>query len=750
MYDISKNQNNFSGGELDPLLHTANKLTRYENGMARVLNWVVEPTGGLRTRPSTKHVRNVVENSVLHAGLFDDDSVVMEFFEGSGIAHTENNAYGLGILPYKLADLPALSFTQLNDLFFITDGAHPIGLLKHYSNDNWEFGFATSYDGPYEAENIDDGKTMLISGSAIPAEELDAAQAVWDNLGYKPFKKIWRDNVRLMKITMVGDVLKAGHVGSLFEIIDYDYSDAPPWVADEAVGTADLRRVDDRVYNAVAGGNSGTIVPDWTDAYDYAPETGAVKWHYVHNNIMQGHVLTVDESANTAIVVAYGAYVISLLAVATHHWRIGSWNTKNGYPKFSEFHQQRFVPAATKASPRGMWPSKIDDYLNHEVNGMADGAMAFSNPASYGNGMRWIESNGDLVFGGAAGETIVQRGNNGAGFVFENISVEMVGRVGSAAIAPVVMPNREMLLVHKSLKKLIATGVGDGVKDLSIMSGHLLKAGIKKTILQSDPFTVIYCLLNDGRVAVLTYEFDQEVVAWADWDFGGVVDDICIIPRADGEQVFLKIKRGNGWCLELLDWHFEPKHDTSSDLVPMLDGRIEITVAQATKSFGGLGIYEGLAVDVYTAGRKYENIVVVGGAIVLPHAAVKITVGFAYENLLRLLPAQFGLQDGGSDGRLRQCKAVTLNMDACFGGLVGEPADDGQSKDADHWESLDYGYSDAGRKYTNHIMTVPITGDADAVDMIDIYQNLYLPMRIKGITRQIELFKAQNDGGTHV
>lgn len=49
-------QTNFSTGELDPLLRSRVELETYKNALAKATNVLIQPQGGLRRRPGTKHI----------------------------------------------------------------------------------------------------------------------------------------------------------------------------------------------------------------------------------------------------------------------------------------------------------------------------------------------------------------------------------------------------------------------------------------------------------------------------------------------------------------------------------------------------------------------------------------------------------------------------------------------------------------------------------------------------------------------
>jgi len=54
---------NFATGELDPLLRARVDLAAYNNALAKATNVLIQPQGGLRRRPGTKHIFELPNSS---------------------------------------------------------------------------------------------------------------------------------------------------------------------------------------------------------------------------------------------------------------------------------------------------------------------------------------------------------------------------------------------------------------------------------------------------------------------------------------------------------------------------------------------------------------------------------------------------------------------------------------------------------------------------------------------------------------
>lgn len=100
---------NFSTGELDPLLRARVDLQQYGNALSKATNVLIQPQGGLRRRPGTKHILELPNTSTASAGngvrlvpfqFSVDDSYMLVFTHNrmyiikNGVVQTNINSSG--------------------------------------------------------------------------------------------------------------------------------------------------------------------------------------------------------------------------------------------------------------------------------------------------------------------------------------------------------------------------------------------------------------------------------------------------------------------------------------------------------------------------------------------------------------------------------------------------------------------------------------------------------------------------------
>ena len=89
--------------------------------------------------------------------------------------------------------------------------------------------------------------------------------------------------------------------------------------------------------------------------------------------------------------------------------------------------------------------------------------------------------------------------------------------------------------------------------EISALSSHIGEEhlGINEISYQQEPESLVWCVLGDGKVTSITFNRDQEVLSWAQHDFGGAVKSICSLPTQLGsDSAFMLIQRAGGVYLE--------------------------------------------------------------------------------------------------------------------------------------------------------------------------------------------------------
>mgnify|MGYP006921302054 CR=1 FL=1 len=149
-------QTNFSTGELDPLLRARVDIPQYENALAKATNVVIQPQGGMRRRPGSRHILELPNSStpsvangvrLISFEFSVDDSYMLCFVAGrmyvikNGSVITNINGSGnnyLAVASITGAMLSSMCWTQSADtLIIVHPDLQPIKIVRGANDASW-------------------------------------------------------------------------------------------------------------------------------------------------------------------------------------------------------------------------------------------------------------------------------------------------------------------------------------------------------------------------------------------------------------------------------------------------------------------------------------------------------------------------------------------------------------------------------------------------------------------------------------
>ena len=244
---------------------------------------------------------------------------------------------------------------------------------------------------------------------------------------------------------------------------------------------------------------------------------------------------------------------------AVTDWSLGAFSNTTGHPSCVTFFEQRLVFAATLNNPQTIYFSKSGDYENMDANigGTVadDDAIVYTIASNQVNAIRFLSPTRTLIIGTAGGEFAVYGGGDNDAITPTNIIIKKQSNFGGANIDAVPVGNATLFLqrAKRKIRELAFNFDVDGyvAPDLTILAEHITKGGITQMAYQEEPLSIIYAVREDGELVALTYQRDQQVVAWHRHIFGGafgtgkaVCESIAVIPTdLDEYEVYVIIKR---------------------------------------------------------------------------------------------------------------------------------------------------------------------------------------------------------------
>ena len=420
-------------------------------------------------------------------------------------------------------------------------------------------------------------------------------------------------------------------------------------------------------------------------------------------------------------------------SASTASWAVSAWDEISGYPSCVTFFEQRLCFAGTDVDEATVWMSVSGDYYN--FNQMVGSAIADTDACTYAidadevNKIVWMGSAAKL-FLGTVGDVFMMSGNQDDGITPTNIKCRSAAAEHSEdEIMPVRFGNSILFVERggKIVRELSYDFQEDAykAKDLIILAEHLTRnTKILKIALQRLPFKVLWCMLDDGTLLLLTHLKEHDVIGWAPYDCGGIIEDMAIIPGDTDDEVFMIVRRTvDGSTVRYIE-RAKPQFDgTNINDAFYVDCGLTYSGVAAT-TISGLDHLIGETVSYLAAGINESSVINAAGNLVMDTAATPVQIGLPIETnikTLRVSPPQ-------SQGKPKRISYVTIRFFETAGEVqLGVP---GKMDTINLGTSLFTG---------DHRFTFPSGYDKDG--QISITKTDAYPMTILAIVPDIEMYR---------
>ena len=375
-------------------------------------------------------------------------------------------------------------------------------------------------------------------------------------------------------------------------------------------------------------------------------------------------------------------------STASTDWSLGAFSNTTGHASCVTFFEQRLVFAATLSQPQTIFFSRSGDYENMDENRGGtiadDDAIIYTIASNQVNAIRFMTSTRTLIIGTAGGEFTVSGGGTDVAVTPTNILIKKQSNNGAANVDALAVGNATIFLqrARRKMRELAYNFDVDGyvAPDLTILAEHISEGGFKQLSYQQEPNQVIWGVRNDGQLIGLTYQREQQVVAWHRHIFGGafgsgnaVCESIATIPTDDSEyQSWVIIKRTiNGATKRYVEFIHQYDFDESDDTsFNFLDSQLSYD-GSAVTTISGLAHLEGQTVSVLADGATHPDKTVSSGSITLERSASKVKVGLGYTSLLQTMRIDAGAQNGTSQSKTKRIYEITARLYESIGVEVG-------------------------------------------------------------------------------
>lgn len=522
MAKINLIKNNFTSGELSPHIWMRTDLQQYRNGTKEMLNFLPIVEGGLKRRGGTA-VTAATEGAVRILPFIISHSVAyLLVFKALSIDVLDSNGTLIKSLAtlYTEEEIHEINYTQNRYQFFIAHSEHPLAWVRASEDlTNWAYDEFDFYVPPLEEvvtptlplkpNEKNAGKTVTLTASAY---------AVYDST----------------KRYQVGDICHHTISGTRYYFRAKKITQGnTPTLGQPAQGGT----IPDEYW--------GTTSVTEAQAFTAADVN---KFVFINEGIIR-----IDKYVSPSTVLGE-----ILLKLNTDIEAIGnSWTLKQdifevnlGYPRAVTMYQQRLVIAGTKTYPNYVWLSRVGDVTNF-LPTVADGD-SFTVSASSDqltNVLHLAQSRGICVMTGGS-ELVISSQN---AMTPTNTSILEHTSFGSTENIKPLKVGSELIFVQRGAERVRTLLYDYSIdsltsSELTVLASHIAKksGGFKEMVYCAEPDSIIWFVLGNGKLASLTLNREQSVIAWSTHDIGGTVLSVTSLPSTTGSDRLYFLVNRNG------------------------------------------------------------------------------------------------------------------------------------------------------------------------------------------------------------
>ena len=355
-------------------------------------------------------------------------------------------------------------------------------------------------------------------------------------------------------------------------------------------------------------------------------------------------------SVTATVVEDFGA------STAESVWRLGAWSGTTGYPWSATFHHERLWFGGTDANPQTLYASVVGDFVNFQPT-QSDGTVNDDDGVSYTisddqvNPIRWLKSSDRGLLIGTGGGAFAASTSNLDPITPINLVIRRQTTRGSHSTVDPIQIDNTVLYLEKGGRKILEYTFSFEkdqfvAPDMTLLAEHVTVGGVTDMAFQQEPFNILWCVRADGQFLGLTYQRQEEVVAWHRHILGGTlnnsanptVESIASVREGSADRLWMVANRTiNGVdvkSIEYLEAEFNAGDQEDSFFLDM--GATYDSVPET--SITGLSHLEGQTVSVLADGGVLGDKVVSGGAITLSSPASVVHVGFSFNSNVKAMP----------------------------------------------------------------------------------------------------------------
>lgn len=633
-------QRSFTSGEIAPSLRSRADMVKYSTGLALCKNFLVRAQGGVYSRPGFRFIAPQLDHTKkgrLIPFSFNTEQTYILVFEHLKMRVIKNGGVvlaGVGpaefvlVTPYTEAELYRLSYTQDADVMTIVHPDHDPANLSRLADDNWTL------------------TTINYTSTVTPP--VITVGIVGDGAG--DFEKTYEYVVT----AVVNDIesLPSNSVAITTPSLSVTAGVRISWTA---IPNAEYYRV----YK------------------NPSVNTDTFGW------IGESNTITFDD---------YNLAPITSDAPPTDRQPFAGTGNK---PSAVTYFQQRQVFANTFNEPQATFTTQTNNFTSLRTSSPArdDDAITFTLRANQVNEVRHLISLDSLILLTSGGEWKVTEGQDQV-LTPSTVGTRRQSVNGTSWVPPVIVNSTAVYLQEKGAR-LRDLGYEYSVdkytgNDLSLMSEHFFDGyTITDMTFAAEPYSIIWCVRDDGILLGLTYQREHEVYGWHQHDTDGLFESVATISESGRDAVYAIVKRTIGGVTKRYVERMESRIIKQAKNSFCVDSGLTYTGYPVT-SFSGLEHLEGKTVSILADGYVVDDQVVTGGAISLSRAASTVHVGLSYLPVIETLDIDIPSPTETLKSQSKSVARVIIEVEGSRGGWVGPVNIDAMNEIKPRFESDNY------------------------------------------------------------
>ena len=536
-----------NAGYMTPKVDTRSDVEKYSSGCRILDNMLPLIYGPVERRPGTEYIataKNTPQGVRLIPFIYSSTiSYMMEFgdlyarfyYDGSRVLTGSSDIVEIAT-PYLVAALPQVQYKQSADVMWLVHSSYPPYKLSRITASSFSMAKIVFETGPFLERNdiaVKDDVTMTSNVTAADsAGTLTASVATFES-GH--VGALWKLTHKREDSVVKGSASGTGVIDAAIDVKgSWTFNTHGNWDA-----TIEIQRNEDgtnwetfRSYTSVMTGGQGDRNIQKTDIEEvdgvqyrmYVTEytDGTIEADFTVNDPTLDGIVRIDNvTSSTEAVITVLSNVAS--TDATKRWAEGAWSGVRGYPTSFTFFEER----AVYAGGRRVWFSKTGEFQNFET-GVKD-ADAFELDLPTANTIRWVAALDALIVGTSGDEWRIRSTSIDAALTPTNFDIRQQMARGCRNIQALEV-NEAVLFVDFVGRKVREMTYSEERQkfmspDLTALAEDITEGGITSLAHQRNPDSIVWSTLADGTLLSMTYEREQNVVAWAKHKFGHILPE---------------------------------------------------------------------------------------------------------------------------------------------------------------------------------------------------------------------------------